>query len=198
MTATELGKKHTATESTPENVLLGAGIIVSGLAFSENKWTYEKTYGATNGGSKFEIKPELQDLEIDGVNVKTEGFTVKVGETAIITTNLAEITKETLMLASFGKLAEATTATGYDEIVPKPYIQKGDYIDNLGFIGYTLGGEPVIIKFDRALCTSGLSFDATNKGQAVIPVTFECYGKLTSDDLTVLPWHIYRKTVPTV
>lgn len=196
MTATEIGKKHGVTETTPDNVLLGAGIIVSGLTFANSKWTYTTVYGATSGGSKLEIKPELQDLEIDGVLVKTKGMTVKVGETAQLTTSLAEVTKENLKMASLGKVL--STTEGYDEIVSKKNIEKDDYIKDLGFIGYTLDGDPIIVKFDNALCTSGLSFEAKNKGQATVECTFECYAEITNDDLSVLPWHVYTKTVASV
>lgn len=195
---TELNKHHTVTEDTPDNILLGAGIFVGGLTWASNKWTYEKTFGATNGGGKVEFKPETMDAEVDGVTVKTRGLTFKTGETAKISTNLAEVTGDNLLIASMGKKVADTTVTGYEEITSKPNIEKGDYIENLGFIGFLANGDPAVIKFDYALCTSGLSFETKKKEQATIPVEFECYADLKADDLTVLPWHIFTKKVASV
>lgn len=197
-TPIEIGATHSVTENTPKNIMLGAGVIVHGLSFSTSKWQYTGIFGATNGGSKVEITPTYQDLEVDGILVKTKGLTVKMGEEAKLTTNLVECTKENLTMVSGGMLAEATTATGYDEIVSKPQLDKDDYIENLGFIGYTIDGSPIIIKFDNALCTSGLSFEGKNKEQATVEAVFECYADLSTDNLTVLPWHIYTKTVASV
>lgn len=194
----EVGKTHSVTSETPSNILLGAGIVVHGLTFSTNKWTYTGIFGATNGGSKVEIKPEYKDLEVDGILVKTKGLSVKIGETASLTTNLAEVTKENLAMVLGGQVSQTSSATGWDEVISKPRLEINDYISNLGFIGYTVDGEPIIIKFDDALCTSGLSFEAKNKEQATIEAQFDCYADLSSDDLTVLPYHIYRKTKASV
>ena len=182
------------TASTPENVLLGAGTIHKGLKFSGSAWNFaESLIGATSGGSKFTIKPELLDVEVDGVLVKTEGLTVKVGETATIETNIAEITPEILKMAVFGKIAESTTATGYSEIVSKNKIEEGDYIDNFAYVGKTIAGKPIIIIFDKALCTSGLEIEGKNKEAGVFKGTFECYAALTGEH-DVLPYHIYYPT----
>lgn len=197
-TPIEIGKTHSVTSETASNIMLGSGVVCYGLKFAENKWAYDGVFGATNGGSKIEIKPEQQDLEVDGVLVKTKGLTVKMGETATLTTNLAEITTANLAMVSTGVKNTDTAVTGFDEIVSKPQIDKDDYIENLGFIGYTIDGEPIIIKFDSAICTSGLSLEGKNKEQATVEATFECVGDISSDDLTVLPWHIYKKTVQTV
>ena len=87
-------KTHGVTESTPKSVMLGAVIVVRGLEFVSNAWKYEKILGATSGGNKVTIEQELQDLELDGVLVKTKGAVVKVGEKATLETNLAEVTHD--------------------------------------------------------------------------------------------------------
>lgn len=189
----DIGKTHSITEKTPKNIALGAGIVVYGLKFETSKWTYTGIFGATNGGTKLEIKPEYQDLELDGKLVKTKDLTVKLGETAQLETNLAEVTKDNLKMVING--TEGEGVDGFDEIVSKSRLEEGDYIENLGFIGYTVSGESIIIKFDYALCTSGLEYEGKNKEQVTIKATFECYADLKSDDLTVLPYHIYTKSV---
>lgn len=194
----EIGKTHSVTDKTASNIMLGSGVVCYGLKYTTDKWTYDGVFGATNGGSKIEIKPEQKDLEIDGILVKTKGLTVKMGETATLTTNLAEITSENLAMVSTGVKKKDTTVTGFDEIVSKPQIDEGDYIENLGFIGYTIDGEPIIIKFDNAICTSGLSLEGKNKEQATVEATFDCVASLGATDLTTLPWHIYKKAVSAV
>lgn len=194
----EIGKTHSVTSETANNIMLGSGVVCYGLKYATDKWTYDGVFGATNGGSKVEIKPEQKDLEIDGILVKTKGLTVKVGETATLTTNLAEITSDNLAMVSTGVKKKDSTITGFDEIVSKPQIDEGDYIENLGFIGYTIDGQPIIIKFDHAICTSGLSFDTKNKEQTTVEATFNCVATSEAKDLTTLPWHIYKKAVSQV
>lgn len=187
-----LTKTHGVTENTPKKVALGAGIVVKGLTF-DTEWKYTGVLGATSGGNALTIEAELKDLEIDGVWVKTKGLTVKIGETAILETNLAEVTKENFKMMVLGK--DGDGVEGFDEIVSKEAIEEGDYLENLGFIGHTMDKEPIVIKFDNALCTSGLNFEGKNKDQTTLKATFECYADLTSPSLKTLPYHIYTKTV---
>lgn len=187
-------KSSGVTENTPSNILLGAGTIHKGLKYSNNAWNFaESLVGATSGGTKFSIKPEIKDLEVDGVLVKTEGLAVKQGETALIETNILEITPETMKMAIIGADGTNTTATGYSEIVSKVQIEEGDYIENFAYVGKTISGKPIIIIFDKALCTSGLEIEGKNKESAVFKGTFECYAPLTGDH-NKLPYHIYYPT----
>lgn len=186
-------KSSGVTQKTPENILLGAGTIHKGLKYSGSAWNFaESLYSATSGGTKFSIKPNLLDIEVDGVLVKTEGLTVKQGETAVIETNIVEITPETLKSSVFGKDGE-NAPEGYIEIVSKNKIEEGDYIENFAYVGKTIAGKPIIIIFDKALCTSGLEIEGKNKESGVFKATFECIAPLTGDH-DVLPYHIYYPT----
>ena len=187
-------KSSGVTAKTPENILLGAGTIHKGLKFSSGAWNFaESLIGATSGGTKFTIKPELQDLEIDGVLVKTVGLTVKQGETAVIETNIVEITPDLLQKAVVGQAGTTKDITGYSEIVSKRQIEEGDYFENFGYVGKTIAGKPIIIIFDKALCTSGLELEGKNKEAGVFKGTFECCAPLAGDHET-LPYHIYYPT----
>jgi hypothetical protein len=175
----------------------------SDTAFASGKSYYEQytgwnkmatVIGATSGGTKVSIKPEFKDIEVDGATVKVKGLAVKVGETASMETNLIEVTSDTLKSAVVGATNANTVATGYTEIVSTTKINPGDYIGNLGFIGETLAGKPVVVIFGNALCTSGLDFECKNKESSSIKVTFECYEDLTTNPVT-LPYHIYYPTV---
>lgn len=155
-----------------------------------NKWNFAASLiGATSGGNKLSIVPEILTVEVDGALVKVKGLDFKQGETAKLETNLVEITPELLKTTVIGKLVESNIE-GYDLIESKSSIESGDYYENLGFVGKKGDGTPIIIIFDNALCTSGFEDDAKNKDKAVIKCTFECYQEPT-EDLSKLPYHIY-------
>lgn len=190
-------KSSGITENTPKTIMLGAGTIHKGLTFSASAWNFEESLiCATSGGSKLSIKPEFYDVPVDGALVKVKGLTVKVGETATLEINPIELTPEVLKMAVIGDEAASTTATGYNEITSRTVINTGDYISNLGYVGKTIEGKPIIIIFDNALCTSGLELEGKNKEAAVPAFTFECFADL-SPEADTLPWHIYYPTPAT-
>lgn len=183
-------KSSGVTTDTPKNIMLGAGTIHKGFKLEGGKWNFEESLiGATSGGSKLSIVPELMDLDIDGVLVKAKDFTVKTGETAKLETNFAEMTPEILKMCVLGESVESKTYTGYTEITSKARIESGDYIENLAYVGKKTDGTPIIIIFDLALCTSGLEVEGKNKGQGVFAGTFECVAD-ASKGADTLPWHI--------
>nr|DAZ04260.1 MAG TPA: major tail protein [Caudoviricetes sp.] len=193
-------KSSGITANTPKTVMLGAGTIHKGLQFTAGSdgaagtWNFEESLiCATSGGSKLSIKPEFYDVPVDGALVKVKGLTVKVGETAQLEINPIEMTPEIFKMAVIGDSETSTTATGYDEITSRATIATGDYITNLGYVGKTIEGKPIIIIFDNALCTSGLELEGKNKEAAVPAFTFECFADLTPEADT-LPWHIYYPT----
>lgn len=176
-------KNHAITSSTPKNIPLGAGIVVKGLEYKTNDWDYTEM-GASNGGNKFSYEREYIDLEVDGKTVKVEGFDVKVAETGKITFNLAEYNKDTLVSALCLKAESGTTITGYTKYIPS---KTNSYVENLGFIGFTAEGKPVIIKFPKAICLSAYEVETKNKEQgsafalefdAVAPSTATSYDEL--------------------
>lgn len=193
-------KSSGITENTPKTIMLGAGTIHKGLAFTPAKsggtgaWNFnESLICATSGGSKLSITPEFYDVPVDGALVKIKGLTAKVGETATLEINPVELTPEVLKMAVIGDSKTSTTATGYDEITSRSVISVGDYISKLGYVGKTIEGKPIIIIFDNALCTSGFELEGKNKEAAVPKFTFECFADL-SPEADTLPWHIYYPT----
>jgi hypothetical protein len=187
-------KSSGITAETPKTVMLGAGTIHKGLKFSGDAWNFEESLiCATSGGSKLSIVPEFYDVPVDGALVKVKGLTVKVGETATLEINPIELKPEILKMAVIGDEAASETATGYSEIKSRAIINEGDYVTDLGYVGKTVEGKPIIIVFDNALCTSGLELEGKNKEAAVPKFTFECFADLTPEADT-LPWHIYYPT----
>lgn len=184
-------KSSGITENTPKTIMLGAGTIHKGLTFSGTAWNAEESLiCATSGGAKLSIVPEFYDIPVDGALVKVKGLTAKVGETATLEINPIEMTPEILKMSTIGNASASSTATGYQEITSRAHIEEGDYIENLGYVGKTIEGKPVIIIFDYALCTSGLELEGKNKEAAVPSFTFECMADL-SPEADTLPWHIY-------
>lgn len=188
-------KSSGITSNTPKTIWLNAGTIHKGLICTDGVWNAEESLiCATSGGSKLSIVPEFYDVPVDGALVKIKGLTVKVGETAALEINPIELTPEILKTAVIGDEGTATDATGYSEIKSRAIINEGDYVKNLGYVGKTIEGKPIIIVFDNALCTSGLELEGKNKEAAVPKFTFECFAEL-SPEADTLPWHIYYPTV---
>ena len=188
-------KSSGVTEKTPGNIPFGAGTIHKGLKFdtTSEKWNFaESLAGATSGGSKFEIVPDVQQVEVDGALVAVAELDVKKGENATMEVNFVELTPEIIQAAVIGQ--EGTSdVTGYSLITSKSQIESGDYWENIAFVGKTLTGKPIIVILENALCTSGLSIEGKNKEAGVGKYTFRCSQKI-SGDLTVLPYKIYYPT----
>lgn len=185
-------KSSGITEVTPKNIMLGAGTIHKGFHLGEDgKWNFnESLIGATSGGSKVEIKPDVKDLDVDGALVAVKGLRVKVGEKATIEVNFIEMTPDLLKMVTIGEVsAEAEGYSGYSEITSKAQIEEGDYIENFAFVGKKTDGTPIIVIFDQCICTSGLSVDPKNKEAGTFTGVFECVADV-SPDCDTLPWHI--------
>ena len=182
--------KTGVTMNTPKNILFGAGTIHKNLVYEGSAWNFtESLMGATSGGSKLSIIPEVTNIEVDGALVKAKGLTVKTGETATMEINFIELTKDIIKTATFGADGTSEDAT-YDLIVSKANIGEGDYFENIAFVGKTLEGKNVIAILENALCTSGFEQEGKNKEGAIGKYTFESHADLTGD-LDTLPWKIY-------
>lgn len=183
------GKTGVSTD-TPKNILFGAGTIHKGLKYEGSAWNFEASIvGATSGGSKLSIIPEVTKVEVDGALVAAKGLTVKTGETATMEVNFIELTQDIIKAATIGS-AGTSEDTTYDVIVPKASIVEGDYWENIAFVGKTLEGKNIIAILENALCTSGFEQEGKNKEGAIGKYTFESHAELDSD-LDTLPWKIY-------
>ena len=182
--------KTGVSANTPKNILFGAGTIHKGLKYTTNAWNFANSIvGATSGGSKLSIIPEVTKVEVDGALVAAKGLSVKTGENATMEINFIELTEDIIKAATLGKDGTSDD-TNYDVIVPKADIQEGDYWENIAFVGKTLDGKNIIAVLENALCTSGFEQEGKNKEGAVGKYTFECHAELTGD-LDTLPWKIY-------
>lgn len=183
--------KTGVSKNTPKNILFGAGTIHKGLKYTTNAWNLDESIvGATSGGSKLSIVPEVTDIEVDGALVKTKGLRVKTGETATLEINFIELTEDLIKASTLGKTGTSEDTTGYNVIIPKADIEEGDYWENIAFVGKTAEGKNIIAILENALCTSGFEQEGKNKEGSIGKYTFESHAELTGD-LDTLPWKIY-------
>ena len=193
--------KHGITKTTPSNIPLGAGAWFKNLAFKEGTGWEGTVLGATSGGSSIKITPEVLNIEIDGAVALAKGLAVMQGGTGEAEVNFAEINKDILAMTTLGEVISGdsdNTVAGFDCIQTKNAITEGDYIENLGFVGYTADqSKQIIVIMDYALCTSGLQFDSKNKENTVVKATFTAYGDIDSD-LDRVPIRIYYPQDATV
>lgn len=184
-------KKSGITKNTPKSLMLGAGTIYKNLTWDEGKSAWNGTvFGATSGGNKFTLTPNIVTVDVDGATVDTKGLTQKQGETAQLEINLVEISPASLKLAMIGEEVESEAA-GFTKIATKSVIADSDYINNIAFVGFLADDTPIIIVMENALCTSGLELSGANKEATVIPVTFKPYADNEGDVFDRLPVYIY-------
>lgn len=183
--------KHGVSETTPENILLGAGTIHKNLTWDSSSKTWKgDIIGATSGGNSVEIKGEIKDIELDGALVKVKGLAVMQGGTATMEVNFAELSTDVMKMGMLGEVGESE-AEGYTMLQPKANITEGDYVDNFAFVGKTANGaKDIIVILESALCTSGLKIEGKNKENAVIKLTMEAYAE-NAGDLDRVPAKIY-------
>ena len=193
--------KHGITSATPSNIPLGAGVWFKNLEYSEGTGWGGTVLGATSGGSSIKITPEVLDIEIDGAAVVAKGLAVMQGGTGEAEVNFAEINKDILAMTTLGEALPAESehaVDGFDCIQTKAAINEGDYVVNLGFVGYTADqSKQIIVIFENALCKSGFQLDPKNKENSTVKATFTAYGDIDSD-LNRVPVRIYYPKDATV
>lgn len=181
------------TADTPNSVMLGAGTIHKGLVYDGSTgWNFrESLIGATGDGNTLAITPEITDLAPDGAWVKVQGLLVKTGETATLEISPIEINKDLIKMAAIA--GEGTSdVTGYDMLESKEFLQIGDYIEDFGWVGLTIGGDPMIVIFPFAYCSGGLSLEGKSKDKSAPKMTIECV-QAPGASTRKLPYKIYTQ-----
>lgn len=188
------------TRNTLERIWLGAGTIHKGLTLTTGstggnaQFNFEKTLlCATSGGNSLEITSTLYDVPIDGVGIKVYGGVVKTGETGTMTINALDMTPELLNHALFSDLTDSQGAKDYLIGSTGQKIEEKHWIDNLAYVGETLKDrKPIVIIFEKAICTSGAKVDGKSFEASVLPLTFEAYRAYSDNDrMTGLNIRIY-------
>lgn len=192
--------QHGMTQNTLERIWLGAGTIHKGLTLTTGtsggnaQFNFKETLlCATSGGNSLEITSTLYDVPIDGVGVKVYGGVVKTGETGTMAINALDMTPELLNHALFSDLVESQGAKDYLVGTTGQKIEEKHWIDNLAYVGETLKDrKPIVIIFEKAICTSGAKVDGKSFEASVLPLTFEAYRPYSDNDrMTGLNIRIY-------
>lgn len=192
--------QHGMTQNTLERIWLGAGTIHKGLSLTTGvaggsaQFNFKETLlCATSGGNSLEITSTLYDVPIDGVGVKVYGGVVKTGETGTMTINALDMTPELLNHALFSDLSDSQGAKDYLVGTTGQKIEEKHWIDKLAYVGETLKErKPIVIIFDKAICTSGAKVDGKSFEASVLPLTFEAYRAYSDNDrMTGLNIRIY-------
>lgn len=179
---------------TAKNLLLDSGAYF--VNFDIEKDTPEdalsKLLGATSGGGKFEAKPEIRSIKVDGVKGDAKGLQVLDSWSVTMSANLLEFKADTFKYAlAAAKSTPATVGTKtYSKIEAKNQIDDEDYLDNITWVG-TLSGsdEPVIIQIFNALSTEGLSIEPKDSEDIVAELQFK--GHYDPNALNTPPFAIY-------
>lgn len=185
---------HGITESTPSNIPFGAGTWFKGLKYEEGTGWTGTVLGATSGGSSIKITNEITDLEIDGVIVPVKGLALMAGGGGEAEVNFAELTPDVIKHTMLAEMLDENSehyVEGFDCFQTKDSINDGDYIENLGFVGWTADkSKQIIVIMDNALCKGGLQLDPKNKEASIVKGTFTAYGDIKSD-LSRVPVRVY-------
>lgn len=183
---------HGITSSTMNNLWLDAGKVV--LNYGETT-PAPRDLGATIGGNSFAIETEYKDIRPDGARGAVKGGRRITDVTSRLTVNLAEITKENLMLALPGSASVAGTApnTGYDIITRTRNLLDTDHVKNIAFIG-TISGKtlPVVIVLKNPLADGNLEISGEDKEEGTIEVQFTAHFDPAA--MEVEPWEIRYPT----
>lgn len=155
-------------------------------------WTdgEDHVLGATNGGNKLSIVPEITPIEVDGAVVEIKGLNQKTGETGTLEVNLAQHSVESLKRAIVGKEVDSLIK-GYTQIQTKSLIELSDYLDNIAYVGTMTDGTEIIAIMENAICSSGLELEGKNKETAVVPTTFKATADFESGIYDTLPIYLF-------
>lgn len=175
-----------ASSTTPENMLLGAGILeikaTSGGSFVK--------IGATRGGFTFNPGIPLRSREFDGSQGNTKGMVVKDKGNPTMTGTILEISKTNLQqLIPGSQLVD-------DTITSRGQISDDDYLYQIRWTGYRSANttDTVVITMDNVLCTEPLPLTTADNDEATIAVTltghFDLDAVETTDGYSPEPWSI--------
>ncbi len=160
--------------------------------FVTGAWTDDEGHvlGATNGGNKLSIIPEITPIEVDGAVVEIKGLNQKTGETGTLDVNLAQHTTESLKRAIVGDVVDSLIK-GYTQIQTKSLIELSDYLDNIAYVGTMTDGTEIIAIMENVICSSGLVLEGKNKETSVVPTTFKSTADFKSGVFDTLPIYIF-------
>lgn len=173
------------TGKTKEHLLLDAGAFFKNFVVGEDTYETAKTagkiLGATKGGGEFSAKPNIRQIEIDGVKGAAKGMEVIDSWDVSMKANLIEITKESIVSSLCAATVDSASNDDYYVIKGKEYIDDEDYTENITYVGTISGSDkPVIVQVFNSINTEGLTLATQDKSETVIAAVFK--GHYAEDD----------------
>lgn len=184
------------TSTTKKHLQLDAGALFKGFTVGTDTYATAvsggKLLGATVGGSTFSATPEVRQVSVDGVKGPTKGFEVFESWTATLTTNLKEVTADSVR-AALGAWKAGTTVTGYTSVQPTD-VADSHYIDNIVWVGKIVGAaDPCMIELKNVLSLNGFNIQVQDKNEGQVAVTFTAH--YDPSDLEAVPFEIFIPAV---
>lgn len=193
-------KKTGYSDNTSKSYIINAATVYTDVTYAEGAGFTGTLHGATAGGVTLTIETTYRDIEVDGTShMKVKGNKVLESATATITTNVKEITAETIRKSLNGTLEDVEVGkgpAGYKVVRSKRFVEDTDYTTNMAVVG-TLSGtnEPVIAILDNVLCTSGFEGATEDNSEMVIEQVYEAHATVEQLDADEFPWQILYPNV---
>lgn len=149
------------TQQQIDNVQIDYGIVYVNYGVSG-----ERKLGPTKGGGEFKTTATIRDIEFDGMLGKTKGMQVIEDISAILSTNILDMSMDNLALAmpyadyTAGVITAKTTNIGI--------IANSAYLSNITMFCKTVGGTYKKITLYNAMSESDFSLAAKPKGEGEI------------------------------
>lgn len=196
------------TRETPKTIQLDAGAVIKNIDIA-SATTVEQVkailasilkretsakgelLGATKGGSTLKMVPTVRNLDADGMREPIVGSELVDEWDISLTTTLLEIRESTLSLAL--PMLEWSGVSGMREAKLRRNLRESDYLDNVAWCGNT-GFGMMLVVFDNALHTGGLSMAVQDKGNGTIPLELRAHSAGYSFEEDYLPVQIYLLT----
>jgi len=177
------------TSNTPNNMLLGPGVVYRGFS---NPSTPGTLVGATIGGAAFSVSREYYVPELDGAMGPVKGTRVLVSEVAAIKVTMAEMTKANFLLALAGtSAADYSSPATHDKITSGGAISAGNYQD-IAVVADKAGTTTPFCFVTKNAMATDLAEVKLGTGKNSTPgleVTFTAH--YLADSPGTPPWEIY-------
>jgi hypothetical protein len=158
-----------------------------GLVYVDYGLGGERLIGATRGGNKLEIIPEIRKMPFDGAPGDVKGDKRKTGVSVKLTVNVSEWATNNILMALAG--SESTADSTHDIITCDRNIQAGDYFSNVTMLlDKSATTTPFLVQVSNALALTGLTIDGKEKDEAINTIEFT--GHYATTDLDTEPWQI--------
>lgn len=162
-------------------------IYDQGLVYIDYGLGTQRLLGATRGGNKAEVMPEIRKMPFDGAPGDVIGDKRKTGGSYKLTVNVVEHVTDNIVMAIPG--SSYTSNATHDIITDSTQIADGDYLTNVTLILEKSKTSTVyMIKFSNCLVLSGYTIDGKEKDEAVNTLEFTAHYAVT--DLDTAPFEI--------